>query len=483
MLRTLLLAAALLTVAAPPAAASDGAPSLTPRGARMLWVDATRGSDRSSGTRAHPLRTVTAAWERIAPDRALQRPVVITLRPGRCTASQTPTSWERRHGSARAPIVIRASTRTATLPAVNMFDVRWLAIDGVRFRDRFDLFHCESCAHVLLSRNRLDGSRRLHENVKVNQSTWMFLRGNRIDGADDNAVDFVAVQHGEIAGNDISGAGDWCAYAQGGSAHLRITGNRIHRCGTGGFTAGQGTGLQFLTAPFVRYEAYGIVVSGNSVWDTAGAAFGVNGGLNVAIVNNRAWNVGRRSHLVEVVFGLRSCDGRPGDEGRQACRANLDAGGWGTTRLDDGDNAVRIPDRNVTIAGNVFGGPAGRNGQLLSIARPFAGAAQDGSGLGTVRPTTACGPRNRFAVGTGFEDGTDGCARRTAAGCAAVTVSAAQNPFTHERRVAAAHAVAGRRDARLRLVGPAGGHRAVTAPQSERITPASGAAVPVSTSR
>lgn len=433
MLRTLLLAAALLTVAAPPAAASDGAPSLTPRGARMLWVDATRGSDRSSGTRAHPLRTVTAAWERIAPDRALQRPVVITLRPGRWTAAQTPTYWERRHGSARAPIVIRAERRgTATLPAVNMFDVRWLAIDGVRFRDRFDLFHCESCAHVLLSRSRLDGSRRLHENVKVNQSTWMFLRGNRIDGADDNAVDFVAVQHGEIAGNDISGAGDWCAYAKGGSAHLRITGNRIHGCGTGGFTAGQGTGLQFLTAPFVRYEAYGIVVSGNSVWDTAGAAFGVNGGLNVAIVNNRAWNVGRRSHLVEVVFGLRSCDGRPGDEGRQACRANLDAGGWGTTRLDDGDNAVRIPDRNVTIAGNVFGGPAGREGQLLSIARPFSGAAQDDSGLGTVRADDGLRiAGNRFAVGTAMADGTDDCVAPDCRRLRAVnTVSAAQNPFT-----------------------------------------------------
>ncbi len=434
MLATLLLAAALLGAAGPPAAASTPqAPTLTPRGARMLWVDATRGSDRAAGTRSRPLRTVRAAWERIPADGTLRRPVVITLRPGRWTAAQTPTYWERRHGSAQAPIVIRAERRgTATLPAVNMFDVRWLAIDGVRFADRFDLFHCERCAHVLLSGNRLDGSRRLHENVKVNQSQWVYLQGNRIRGADDNAVDFVAVQHGAVTGNDISGAGDWCAYAKGGSAHLRITGNRIHDCGTGGFTAGQGTGLQFMTAPFLRYEAYGIVVSGNSVWDTQGAAFGVNGGLNVAIVNNRAWDVGRRSHLIEVVFGLRSCDGRPGDEGRTRCQANLDAGGWGTTRVDDGDNAVRIPDRNVTIAGNVFGGPAGRNGQLLSIARPFSGAAQDGSGLGTVRADDGLQVHdNRFAVGTGFEDGTDGCAAPDCRRLRAVnTVTAAQNPFT-----------------------------------------------------
>lgn len=433
MLRTILLASALLASASPAAAGPPEAPSASPPGARMLWVDAARGADGATGSRARPLRTVRAAWERIPAGRALTRPVVIMLRPGRWTAAQTPNYWERRWGSARAPIVIRAARRgTATLPSVNMFDVRWLAIEGVRFADRFDLFHCERCDHVLLQGNHLDGSRRLHENVKINQSRWVYLRGNRIAGADDNAVDFVAVQHGEVTGNDISGAGDWCAYAKGGSAHLRVTGNRIHDCGTGGFTAGQGTGLQFLTAPFLRYEAYGIVISANRVWNTAGAAFGVNGGLNVAIVNNRAWNVGRRSHLIEVVFGLRSCDGRPGDEGRQACRANLDAGGWGTTRVDDGDNAVRIPDRNVTIAGNVFGGPAGRTGQLLSIARPFAGAAQDGSGLGTVRADDGLRIEgNRFAVGTGMADGTDDCVAPDCRRLRAVNaVSAAQNPFT-----------------------------------------------------
>jgi Right handed beta helix region len=432
-LPALVVGALALGLGAAPAVAASGEPSLHPARAKRIWVDAAHGRDGATGSKAHPLRTVRAAWERIPQAAALKRAVIITLRPGRWTAQETPNYWESRWGTAKAPVIIRAQRRgTATLPAVNMFDARWTAFDGVRFADHFELLHCERCQHLLLARNHFDGSQaEQHENVKINQAQWVFLRGNRISGADDNSVDFVAVQHGEVSGNDISHSGDWCMYTKGGSAHLKITGNAFHDCGTGGFTAGQGTGFQFMTAPFLRYEAYGIVVSRNSVWDTAGAAFGVNGGLNVAIVNNRAWNVGRRSHLLEVVYGLRSCDGQPGDHGRGTCQANLDAGGWGTTRVDDGTNAVRIPNRNVTIAGNVIGGPARTDGQLLSIAGPFSGSAQRGSGLGAVRADT--GLRvfgNRFVVGRNLADGTDDCRASDCRRLRTVnTVQAAGDPF------------------------------------------------------
>ncbi len=112
-----------------------------------------------------------------------------------------------------------------------------------------------------------------------------------------------------------------------------------------------------MTAPFIRYEAYGIDVLDNVITDIQGAGIGVNGGYNVVVARNRLWNVGSRSHWLEVGYGSRSCDGRPGDEGRERCAQNLDAGGWGTTRVDDGTNYVRIPNRHVWLLGNVIDNP------------------------------------------------------------------------------------------------------------------------------
>jgi hypothetical protein len=249
----------------------------------------------------------------------------------------------------------------------------------------------------------------LHENVKVNQSRHIGITHSTISGADDNAIDFVAVQRARVTHNVIERANDWCAYAKGGSAFVLVAHNRIRHCGTGGFTAGQGTGFQFMTAPFIRYEAYGIDVLDNLITDIWGAAVGVNGGYNIVIARNRMWNVGARSHWLEVGFGNRSCDGRPGDADRERCRQNLDAGGWGTTRVDDGTNYVRIPNRHVWILGNVIDNPGRQGDQLLSIAGPFSGAAQAGSGLGAVRADDDLHIAGNLIAGRGLPNGVDDC--------------------------------------------------------------------------
>jgi hypothetical protein len=162
--------------------------------------------------------------------------------------------------------------------------------------------------------------------------------------------------------------------------------------------------------PFVRYEAYGIEVLDNVVTDTDGAAFGVNGGNGVVIARNRIWDVGRRSHSIEIGFGARSCDGQPGDDGRERCAQNLAAGGWGTTRVDDGTNYVRIPNRDVWVLGNVIDQPRRQGDQLFSIPAPFSGPAQDGSGLGEVRADDGLHIAGNIIAGRGLPSGVDGCA-------------------------------------------------------------------------
>ncbi|MDQ6817305.1 MAG: hypothetical protein M3018_07850 [Actinomycetota bacterium] len=130
--------------AAGSAARGEPAPS---HGATTIYVDPARGNDRGPGTKARPIRTVTAAWTRIPQGQTLRHPYTIVLLPGRWSAAETPNYWQLRWGTARAVVTLRAARPgTATLPAVNMYGVRWLVIDGVRFSDQFDLFHCEQCA-------------------------------------------------------------------------------------------------------------------------------------------------------------------------------------------------------------------------------------------------------------------------------------------------------------------------------------------------
>jgi hypothetical protein len=191
----------------------------------------------------------------------------------------------------------------------------------------------------------------------------------------------VAVQYGHVIGSRIHNAQDWCIYVKGGSAEIRVEGNRIYTCGTGGFTAGQGTGLQFMASPWLHYEAYDVRVLNNLIYDTEGAGLGVNGGYNILLAYNTLYRVGSRSHLLEVGYGSRSCDGQPGDAGREACGQNLAAGGWGTTVVDDGSNYVRIPNRNVFIYNNLIVNPAGYRSQYQQLFIPAAYGDQPGTNL------------------------------------------------------------------------------------------------------
>lgn len=330
-----------------------------------IWV-ATDGNNASKGTKASPLRTLEVAWNRV-PDRKAK--VNIYLTSGDYTNS-SPNYWELKSGD----INIIAKGRSAAdkaeviLPAVNIYRVKGLNFTGITFRGDI---HCELCKGFGL-RNVSANLQDAWEVIKINQSKGVYIRGSRFSGAGDNVLDLVAVQNAKIIDNRFSDAGDWCAYAKGGSANVIVKNNLFQRCGTGGFTAGQGTGFQFMTAPWIRYEAYDVRVIGNTVRDTEGAAFGVNGGRNVSFIRNSALNVGQRSHVIEVGFGQRSCDGAPGaDKTRLRCGINLRKGGWGTTKQDSAPGGIiNIPNRNVRFIGNVISSPSNTydgNQQILSI--------------------------------------------------------------------------------------------------------------------
>jgi len=354
----------------PPLPAYDvGSPTLT-----EIWVDPTLGNDaRGGASRAEAVRTLSEAWRRVPVGVALSQGVRINLVAGTYPESAVPNYWENRLGTQAAPIVVRAADGpgTARLPTVNVFGCRHLAFEGLDISaGGGDVLHFEACTHVLLRNTTVRGTGTIatyavpQEALKMNQCQYVYIENCDISGAWDNAIDFVAVQYGHVVGSRIHRSGDWAMYAKGGSAGLTIMGNEFFDAGTGGFTAGQGTGFEFMTAPWLQYEAYDITFTHNVIHDTQGAGIGVNGGTNIVMANNTMVRVGSRSHVIEVVFGLRSCDGNAA-----TCTTYLAQGGWGTNIPG---REEPIPNKTVVIRDNIVLNPDGFQSrwQHFAVAMP-----------------------------------------------------------------------------------------------------------------
>lgn len=349
-------------------------------GATVVWVDPVHGRDRNAGSdRAHALRTLGAAWARV-PDEPGGTGIRIRITAGVVPFGSIANGWlEGHHGRAGAPVRIEAADGPGTVTiegGLNVYDVAHLTFDGLRFvaggghPSASDVaVHVERGDHVRFLRVRIVAGHDLHEGLKVNQSTHVEVEDSNISGSYENPVDFVAVQHGHVLRSVIHHGDDWCMYAKGGSADLVIAGNRFHHCGTGGFSAGQGTGFEFMVPPWLHYEAYGIEVVDNVVHDTDGAGLGVNGGFDVLLAHNTLYRVGRRSHVIEVVHGGRGCDGDTA-----TCTAHRDAGGWGPP---SGDAGQVIPNRHVYVLDNLVVNPrpAASRWQQFDLRGPVAAPA------------------------------------------------------------------------------------------------------------
>lgn len=364
---------------------------------RDLYVDPVKGSDQASGlTSQTAFRTLQRAWSEIPAGTLSETGYRIRLLSG----SHDGAYLETRKGTRDFPIVLAPAPdaagvlvgATGGIGGLTVFDSSYVYLEGFKIAVADgDAFHCERCDHLLLRGMDISSQRLISQNeaVKINQSTNVFIEDSHIHGAGDNAIDMVAVQNGHVARNQIRDANDWCMYTKGGSANLRIEANEIFDCGTGGFTAGQGTGFQFMVSPWLHYEAYDIKFVNNIVHDTEGAGLGVNGGYNILFAYNTLFRVGKRSHGLEFVFGGRSCDGQAGDPGREPCATYLAAGGWGTTAVNDGTNFVRIPNRNVWAFNNLLSNPPDLASawQHMMVPGPYEGPSQEGSNVPS--PATA----------------------------------------------------------------------------------------------
>ena len=344
---------------------SIGSPTLA-----EYFVDPANGNDRNNGTsRSAPKKTVTSIWSDLPENRSLTSGVRINLLPGTYGSNHLPNYWENRIGTADKPIILSALDGFGTVNFtrdINMAGVSYFYLLGISIQNKTsdgygDAFHCERCDHILLRGNSFNGAPSgrsaggdvAHETIKFNQSQYIYIENNNIQGADDNGIDWVAVQYGHIRGNRIHDTDGWCMYAKGGSSYVLIEGNIAYNCGEGGITAGQGTGFEFMTSPWARFEANYIKIVNNIIHDISGAAIGVNGGYGILIAHNTAYKIGTRSHLLEIVYGERSCDGDT-----TQCASLRSAGGWGPVATGSSNNQP-IGNQDLIVANNIFYNPAG----------------------------------------------------------------------------------------------------------------------------
>lgn len=249
-------------------------------------MDPTGGSDSHNGaTRATALRTLSAAWARIPQDKTLTTGFHIHITAGSLPDSAQPNYWESRLGTAAAPIIIEGADpgRVAQLSPVNIFNTHNLYFINVKFDGPGDQVHCELCTNFLLRDVTVTGRRgSTWEVVKYNQCQGMYIENADISGGDDNGIDNVAVQYGHILDSQVHNA-NWCIYQKGGSAYHLVARTEIYDCGESGYAAGQGTGLEFMVSPWMRYEAYDIRVENCFLHDVWGAALGVSRSLHAAL--------------------------------------------------------------------------------------------------------------------------------------------------------------------------------------------------------
>jgi Right handed beta helix region len=386
-----------------------------PQNAQRLFVSPD-GNDASQGTQSSPFRTLMHAWNVAA--QTTDRLCLITLLGGR--GNYDPMNQDRvgidyiilegQRRTASAPIVIQGQRREGgflrlglSLASSSYIYLVDLSVEN-QPGGNGEGVQIQECDNVLIRNCYIDGASRLgpfgrdsegrcmrelavtvcRDGLKVNQSTNIFIEDCEIRGGENNCIDFVAVQNGHIVGNHLHDVGAWGLWVKGGSAYLHIEGNRIYNCVTGGFSAGQGSGLQFMTRPFLHYEAYAIRFVNNIVHDIVGSGLGVQGGYNILLAYNTLYRVGCRSHAIQVGFGERTCDA-PGaasdpsvsneereqaiDRTRDLCATRLTAGGWGTscmyyTDINGVENPEQcsdfepIPSRHVYIYNNLIYNPS-----------------------------------------------------------------------------------------------------------------------------
>lgn len=362
-----------------------------------IWVDPVNGNDDNDGsTRSNALLTLTAAWYAV-PSFPSSTGFRIMLTAGEYAYRDEYTNavvglyLDDRSGTYEYPIIIEAADGPLTarlLSGLDFRNVRYVYLIGLDFETNpssdggGNTIHFASSDHILLKNcviNGNDGTTfKPQETLKVNQASYIYVEDCDISGAFWFALDFVAVQYGHIRNCKVHDAGEDALLIKGGSCQICLEGNIIYNAERFGFSAGQGSGFDFMVNPWLHYEAYDLKFVNNIVYDTGYAGVAFLGVYNVLCAFNTLYRIGINPEgdrtLISVNLGQRGCNGVEPD----ICNLNHNAGGWSPgpwsdPPLDPGNETDCIPNRNVFVYNNIFYNPypVSSLGPHLEVRAPY----------------------------------------------------------------------------------------------------------------
>lgn len=191
----------------------------------------------------------------------------------------------------QAATIVAASNDKPTIQAlgVDNYVIKNFAIvggyDGIQFNQSGSDF-TNYVNNIVIQGNVISGS--VEDGIKVGQANNAYVLDNVVhDIGTEEGIDFVGVQNGVIARNEIYNLQNTTAaiFAKGGSSDITISDNNIHDVTGDGISAGGWTGDAYML-PGADYEAKNVDVTGNKVVNVGKLPVSVHGAVDVSITDN-----------------------------------------------------------------------------------------------------------------------------------------------------------------------------------------------------
>ena len=255
-------------------------------------ADAAAGGD---GSLDHPYATIQAAVTAATPGTAIYVHAGVYVEnvkiPWNASGTTDAPIWLLSADGPQAATIVAASDDKPTIQAlgVDNYVIKNFAIvggyDGIQFNQSGNDY-TNYVNNIVIQGNVISGS--VEDGIKVGQANNAYVLDNVVhDIGTEEGIDFVGVQNGVIARNEIYNLHNTTAaiFAKGGSADITISDNDIHDVTGDGISAGGWTGDAYVL-PGADYEAKNIDLTGNKVVNVGKVAVSVHGAVDVSITDN-----------------------------------------------------------------------------------------------------------------------------------------------------------------------------------------------------
>ncbi|WP_324749625.1 right-handed parallel beta-helix repeat-containing protein [Sphingomonas sp. LY54] len=261
---------------------------------RYLWVDS-KAAAGGDGSRGNPLNSIQTALAKAKPGTAIMvregdYPSVTIPR----TADGTPDKpiWLiSADGPQAAHIIANDNSRAGiTGGGVENFIVDGFRVtggkNGIHFgQNGFD--YSDMVTNIVVRNNVIENPR--EDGVKANGGEHVYVYNNKITGGVDEGIDFVAIVHGVIADNEISGNTGSSAgiFAKLGSQDILITGNYVHDNAASGISVGgYNNPDRLMRDGYDTFQAKDVTVGNNVIVRNGKAAMTFYGAHDTSVSGN-----------------------------------------------------------------------------------------------------------------------------------------------------------------------------------------------------